>query len=142
MCGVPGAACARFKRVLKKDSEMADMYKQCKGNDAKAKFRLDWATSCLAAGSKSAVKTSSHVQVESLEGKYLPFKKLWEAEGDDMQGWTAIVGQTMGKPIYQESKRQGNKPQEHQTFVAQATGNLFQGELLKFGKVGFMRAPP
>ena len=105
VCGVPGAACARFKRALKKDEDIADLYKKCINNSAKAKFRLDWATSVLDAGTKSAVKTKSHIQEESLEGKYLPFKKLWEAEGDDMQGWTAIMGETIGKPIHQESNR-------------------------------------
>ena len=105
VCGVPGAAYARFKRALKKDEDMADLYKKCINNSAKAKFRLDWATSVLDAGTLSAVKTKSHIQEESLEGKYLPFKKLWEAEGDDMQGWTAIMGETIGKPIHQESNR-------------------------------------
>ena len=79
------------------------MYKQCTSNTARAKFRLDWATSALAAGTKRGVKIKSHIQEESLEGKYLPFKKLWEAEGEDMQGWKAIMGQTLGTPINQES---------------------------------------
>ena len=65
VCGVPGAACARFKRALKKDEDMADLYKKCINNSAKAKFRLDWATSVLDAGTKSAVKTKSHIQEES-----------------------------------------------------------------------------
>lgn len=105
VCGVPGAAAGRFKRAMKKDEDLAELYKKCSNNSAKAKFRLDWATSALAAGTKSAVKTQSHIQEESLEGKYLPFKKLWEAEGDDMQGWTAIMGEAIGKPIHQESNR-------------------------------------
>jgi hypothetical protein len=92
-----GAVGCKFARALKRDTELQESYKEASGREAKASFRTKWATQQLAAAERHAVKRQQHSTQEKLQGTYVPFKKLWEHEGDDASGYAAAHIQSINR---------------------------------------------
>jgi hypothetical protein len=90
----------KFTRALKRDPELEASYKEAKGIAAKAAFRTKWASLQLAAAEKVAKKRQTHALQERLEGRYIPFKKLWEAEGEDASGFAVAHVQYEPDPSF------------------------------------------
>lgn len=93
-----GAASQSFARALKKDKELQADYKKLTGHVAKSEFRLKWATLEVHAAEKAAVKTKAHSQEETCIGTYRPVRKIWEAEGQDSEGFQAPDGTNPNHP--------------------------------------------
>lgn len=87
-----GMAGQVFHRALKKDKEMQAEYQKLTGNQAKEEFRLKWAELEVRAAERSAVKQKTHSQEETCIGTYRPFRRIWEAEGQDSEGFQAPDG--------------------------------------------------
>ena len=87
----PGAVGKQFRRALANDKDMNSAYKLLVGHEAKAKFRSDWAQVRLDAERK-AMKVQEQSKEESLDGRYVPFKVLWDSEGNDLSGYKAPMG--------------------------------------------------
>ena len=92
----PGTLGSQFTRDLKNDSALAGAYKGTIGREAKQKFREDWCKTKLAITEKKIQmrKEQNHELKDTIVGTYLPFRKLWEAEGLDQEGWMAIRAET------------------------------------------------
>lgn len=93
-----GLAGQSFGRVLKKDKEMQAEYKKLTGHQAKEEFRLKWAELEVRAAERAAVKTKTHSQEETCIGTYRPFRRIWEAEGQDSEGFQAPDGTNPNHP--------------------------------------------
>ena len=89
---IKGAMGAKFRRELSKDQQMLEEFKGLCGHEAKAKFRQDWASEKLKRAQKKleVMKEQSLASTEEVHGIYLPFKKIWEQEGSDMEGYGAL----------------------------------------------------
>ena len=93
-----GLAGQSFSRVLKKDKEMQAEYKKLTGHQAKEEFRLKWAELEVRAAERASVKTKTHSQEETCIGTYRPFRRIWEAEGQDSEGFQASDGTNPNHP--------------------------------------------
>lgn len=77
-----GQMCPKIKAALKK----------CKTWEDKRKYRLKWAKKKLKELQKEEYLEKEHLSETDLrEGTYLPFRKLWEAEGLDEEGYQALI---------------------------------------------------
>ena len=74
---------------MAKDSDKAKEYRGLVGRQAKAQFRAKWVAQKLEAAERKMNKVQKHVITDQTDGTYLPFKKLWEAEGSDNAGFKA-----------------------------------------------------
>jgi hypothetical protein len=85
-----------FTRDLKGDKELAEAYKGAIGREAKAAFREDWRRKKVALAEKKVQmhKEQRHELSDQIVGTYKPFRKLWEAEGLDKEGWMATRVET------------------------------------------------
>jgi hypothetical protein len=79
----------QFRRALSSDKALADSYRALGSNQSKADFRLKWASLKLADAHKTSYKAEKSMEEELKEGRYLPFRKVWDAEGCDMEGYKA-----------------------------------------------------
>jgi len=91
-----GAMAARLRRELIKDQDKALEFKGLVGNEAKAQFRQNWANEKLKAARRKLdlLKEQSLQQSEEVHGTYLPFRRIWDQEGADMEGYMALRGQS------------------------------------------------
>lgn len=64
---------------------MAEEYKNMKGHGKKEQFRLKWCAMKVKDAEKKAIKEKKH--------SYVPFKRLWDREGDDLAGYRAPSSQ-------------------------------------------------
>lgn len=89
-----GAMAARLRRELIKDKDKALEFKGLVGNQAKAQFRKNWATEKLKAARRKLelLKEQSLTASEEVHGTYLPFRRIWDQEGADMEGYMALRG--------------------------------------------------
>ena len=78
-----------FKRHLGADPLAKGEYDKLVGHKSKQAFRNKWAESRLEEAKREATKTESHSLEESVQGVYLPFRRLWDMEGADMAGFQA-----------------------------------------------------
>jgi hypothetical protein len=71
---------------------MAKEYKGLIGNAAKEAFRSRWAAAKLkeAESKLQMLKSECHQQEHSTTGTYLPFKRVWDMEGSDKDGYLAF----------------------------------------------------
>jgi hypothetical protein len=92
----PGTLGSHFTRDLKADPELAAAYKGAIGREAKAAFREEWCKKKLAIAEKKVAinKEQRHELSDKITGTYKPFRKLWEAEGLDKEGYMAIRVET------------------------------------------------
>ena len=92
----PGTLGSHFTRDLKGDPNLAEGYKGAIGREAKAAFREEWCKKKLAIAEKKVAmqKEQCHELSDKIVGTYMPFRKLWEAEGLDQDGWMAIRVET------------------------------------------------
>jgi hypothetical protein len=75
---------------LAKNLEDSEAYKGLATRDQKAAFRVEWATKQAEATEKKIeqlVKKETVQEESRVAGKYMPFKKIWEAEGADRSGY-------------------------------------------------------
>ena len=93
-----GMAGQSFRRGLQKDKEMQAEYKKLTGHQAKEEFRLKWAELEVQAAERASVKTKTHSQEETCIGTYRPFRRIWEAEGQDSEGFQASDGTNPNHP--------------------------------------------
>ena len=93
-----GLAGQSFGRVLKRDKELQAEYKKLTGHQAKEEFRLKWAELEVRAAERKSVKTKTHSQEETCIGTYRPFRRIWEAEGQDSEGFQAPDGTNPNHP--------------------------------------------
>jgi hypothetical protein len=84
-----GIVTQAFHRAMKADPEALKSYTTLQGNQAKKAFRTKWAESQLEAAEKVATKTKAHTLEQSAVGVYLPFRRIWDAEGADFSGYKA-----------------------------------------------------
>jgi hypothetical protein len=85
-----GAVGQSFTRALAKDSELKEAYSILVGHEAKQNFRLNWAKLELREAEKKAIKTKSHTKEQKVVGTYMPFRRLWDHEGQDRAGFKAL----------------------------------------------------
>ena len=78
---------------MKKDPQMAEEYKKLPGLAKKEEFRLQWATMKVKEAEKKAIKEKKSSKEETTTGTYVPFKRLWDREGDDLAGYRAPSSQ-------------------------------------------------
>ena len=79
-----------FYRAHKKGTPGAQAYSGCKRQAAKAKFRVEWAKTELKLIKDEHTHTEAEEIINSNSGMFLPFRKIWEAEGLDSEGYEAI----------------------------------------------------
>jgi hypothetical protein len=60
------------------------------GHAAKAEFRRKWCEAKLEEAKKAQIQEKRHTITESTNGSYLSFRKIWEAEGLDEDGFKAL----------------------------------------------------
>ena len=72
---------------------MTEEYKNMKGHGKKEQFRLKWCAMKVKDAEKKAIKEKKHSKVEACTGTYVPFKRLWDREGDNLAGYRAPSGQ-------------------------------------------------
>jgi hypothetical protein len=89
----PGAVGQSFLRSLKKDPVLAGEYKTLVGRQAKDKFRLEWVALKVEAAKKERVKEKKHAKTQACKGTYLPFRRVWDKEGQDLAGYQAPTAQ-------------------------------------------------
>ena len=89
-----------FARDLKADDDMMQGYKGAVGHAAKAAFREEWCKKKLAEAQRrlEMQKEQRHELSDQIVGKFMPFRKVWEAEGLDEDGYVAIRGQEKDTP--------------------------------------------
>jgi hypothetical protein len=97
VCHPQGAAGAAFKRDMAKDQEKCAEYRGLVGHAQKANFRAKWAKvkleeATLQLEQLQMNKCESHTQETVAVGTYLPFKRIWDAEGADQEGYAALRG--------------------------------------------------
>ena len=92
----PGTLGSQFTRDLKGDPALAEAYRGTIGREAKSAFREEWCKKKVAMTEKKVKmqKEQRHELSDTIVGTYLPFRKLWEAEGLDQEGWMAIRVET------------------------------------------------
>ena len=74
------------------DPKIKQALKKCKTWEDKRKYRLKWAKKKLKEIQKEEYLEKEHLSETDLrEGTYLPFRKLWEAEGLDEEGYQALI---------------------------------------------------
>jgi len=91
-----------FARTLKKDGHLKSEYQKLTGHQAKADFRLKWASLELQAAEKTAAKSKTHSQEEACIGTYRSFRRIWESEGQDSEGFQAPDGTNLNHPQLQK----------------------------------------
>jgi hypothetical protein len=97
VCHPQGAAGVAFKRDLAKDPDQNAEYRGLSGHAEKAEFRAKWAKVKLEEAELQlqklqTTKCESHTQETVAVGTYLPFKKIWDMEGSDQEGYAALRG--------------------------------------------------
>jgi 3-oxoacyl-[acyl-carrier-protein] synthase III len=75
---------------MRKGSAEAEDYKKLIGHAAKAEFRRKWCEAKLQEAQKLQIQEKRHTITESTNGSYLSFRKIWEAEGLDEEGFKAL----------------------------------------------------
>lgn len=89
----PGTVGTTFQRDLGKDKELSAKYRGLQGHAQKAEFRLKWAKNKLVEAEmklEEMTKTETHSHQEVTTGTYLPFRRVWEMEGQDNEGYLAF----------------------------------------------------
>lgn len=86
-----------FQRDLKKDPSLKDTYNGLVGHKAKSEFRAKWASMKMesAMSLKEKLETTRHK--EKVEGTYMSFKRIWDQEGADADGFQAETGTCKSK---------------------------------------------
>ena len=82
---------AKFKRDMKQNSSEQKTYSELVGHKAKAKFRIAWAAMRMESITRTTRKEEEHKRVELLQGEYVPFKVLWDRQGNDLSGYRAPI---------------------------------------------------
>ena len=100
VCHTQGAAGLAFNRDMAKDPESKAEYTKLTGHAEKADFRAKWAKLKLVEAEEKLEamqmdKCESHTQETVAVGTYLPFKKIWDQEGADHDGYVAFRGTQM-----------------------------------------------
>ena len=85
----PGKVGQTWARDIKSNKQLQDDYKHLLGRDAKKAFRMKWRQLKLEAAEKRAIKETKELHEDRTVGTYLPFKKVWDAEGSDDAGFQA-----------------------------------------------------
>ena len=88
--GSRGLLGTAFQRDHPKGSEAYEHYMTLKTHLAKKEFRQAWAQKQFDSLRESKRYTQSHREVNLQHGTYLPFRKVWEAEGMDKPGYEAL----------------------------------------------------
>ena len=98
VCHPQGPIGQAFRRDLEKDQELKDKYQGLVGHQEKAAFRKKWASMKIEKLEKMQLQTESeiHSRETATLGTYLPFKKIWDQEGQDEEGFVAFRGTQMG----------------------------------------------
>ena len=96
----PGAVGLAFNRDVAKDPEGKAEYAKLTGHAEKANFRAKWAKLKLEEAeakldTMQMDKCESHTQETVAVGTYMPFKKIWDQEGTDHDGYVAFRGTQM-----------------------------------------------
>lgn len=94
-----------WAKALKNNADLKGAYDREVGRAAKAAFRLQWAETKLkeAQTSRTKVYGEDFRIVNTKNGKYLSFKRVWDAEGNDLLGFRSALLYTskcaaMGEP--------------------------------------------
>eukprot|EP00974_Lingulodinium_polyedra_P029738 2866072-Lingulodinium_polyedra.AAC.1 len=87
--GVRGSVGQCFSRAHPKGSVAYLEYHSLKTDKQKAAFRLAWAKKRYEDTVAKKFRTEQFKLVDSSKGTYLPFRKVWEAEGMDRLGLEA-----------------------------------------------------
>ena len=98
VCHPQGPIGKAFRRDLEKDQELKDKYQGLVGHQEKATFRKKWASMKIEQLELQQLQTKSetHSRETATLGTYLPFKKIWDQEGQDEEGFVAFRGTQMG----------------------------------------------
>ena len=87
-----GSLGQKWTREGQNDPKIKQALKKCKTWEDKRKYRLKWAKKKLKEIQKEEYLEKEHLSETDLrEGTYLPFRKLWEAEGLDEEGYQALI---------------------------------------------------
>ena len=81
-----------FSRELKQNSKDEQEYRSLVGHQAKKAWRNKWLEAKLEQATKKQVKATKQSVASELSGQYLPFRKVWEAEGLDSDGYKVPWG--------------------------------------------------
>ena len=70
----------RLRRELSKDKAKLEEFKGLVGHEAKAQFRMDWASEKLKGAQKKLglLKQQSLTTSDEVHGTYLPFRRIWD----------------------------------------------------------------
>jgi len=127
---ISGKAGQRFAKELAKNPDEAAAYKALAGRDAKRAFRIKWAAAKRAAAEEALTlhKTQSTTVSDELHGQYLPFKRIWEMEGNDQAGYQArnsqqLINHTFAKQCGKKHRQTGTHTDtlaDRQTQLTQA----------------------
>jgi hypothetical protein len=92
----PGTLGSMFNRDIRSDPALAAEYKGVVGREAKAAFREEWCKKKAGVLERKIKlhKEQRHELTDQIQGTYRPFRKVWEAEGLDKEGYMAIRVQT------------------------------------------------
>ena len=100
VCHPQGPGAQAFRRELENDQELRDEYQGLRGHQSKASFRSKWARAKLEQAElelkQLQTKSESHSHETATQGTFLPFKKIWDQEGQDEEGFVAFRGTQMG----------------------------------------------
>ena len=86
-----------FQREMAKQTEAASEYKLLVGQEAKKEWRNKWLVQKLNAAIKKSIKKAKFTVTDEKVGSYLPFRRVWEAEGLDADGYRALGRRKMSK---------------------------------------------
>ena len=87
-----------FTRELKQNADDGDQYKALLSHSAKKEWRDKRLQQKLEKATKKYVKTTRESASSALVGTYVSFRKLWEAEGLDKEGYKALWGNANQTP--------------------------------------------
>ena len=82
----------QFTREMKKHKESFQEYKGLTGVHAKKAFRDQWLNKKLEDAKCRVIKSQKFTILDEKNGVYISFKRVWDLEGSDMDGYQVPWG--------------------------------------------------